>query len=219
MRAVVGSSAERGPLRWAQCLFFALLVRPLALLVLGINVRNRERLPRHGPAIIAANHNSHLDALVLMALVPLRDLHRVRPVAAADYFLRNRLLAWFVLRVVGILPLQRGSSRGGDPLAGLQSALERGDILLLFPEGSRGEPETPAPLKPGVAHLLQRVPHAVVVPVRLAGLGKALPRGEGILVPFICDIHVGRAIQWRGERRQVMDALNEWLGSGTTPEI
>lgn len=207
------SSTERGPLRWLQYLLFALLVRPLVLLVLGINVRNRERLPRRGPAIIAANHNSHLDALVLMALLPLRDLHRVRPVAAADYFLRNRLLAWFALRVIGILPLRRGGE-GGDPLAGLQRALGRSEVLLLFPEGSRGEPETPAPLKPGIAHLLQRVPQAALVPVHLAGLGKALPRGEGILVPFICDIHIGPAMHWQGERQQLMDALNDWFGGG-----
>lgn len=212
------TAGERGSLRWLQWLFFALLVRPLVLLVLGINVRHRERLPRQGPAIIAANHNSHLDTLVLMSLLPLRDLHRLRPVAAADYFLRNRLLAWFALRVIGILPLRRGCGGGSDPLAALEQALARGEVLLLFPEGSRGEPECAAPLKPGIAHLLKRAPQTPIIPVHLAGLGKALPRGEGILVPFICDIHVGEPIRWQGDRQLLMAELNDRLGAARYSE-
>jgi len=202
--------ADPGPLRWLQVLVFALLVRPLVRLVLGFNLRGGEHLPRTGPAVIAANHNSHLDTLVLMDLYPLADLHRIRPVAAADYFLRNRLTAWLSLRVMGILPLAR-EARGGDPLAPAQRALERGDILLIFPEGTRGEPETPARLKPGVAHLAQRMPEVPLVPVHLEGLGKALPRGEGLFVPFICDIRIGEHLYWQGDRRALMAQLEEKL--------
>ena len=66
-----------------QILFFALMVRPLIMVVLGLNIHNKERLPLQGPAIVAANHNSHLDALTLLSLWPLTKLHQVRPVAAA----------------------------------------------------------------------------------------------------------------------------------------
>lgn len=206
------SLPDPGPLKWGQMLFFGLLVRPLVWLVLGLNLRHGERLPRQGPAIVAANHNSHLDTLVLMALCPLGRLHRLRPVAAADYFLRNPVLAWFALRIIGILPLHRGG--GGDvrdPLAGAELALRRGDMLLIFPEGTRGEPERPASLKPGIAHLVCRVPDAAVVPVHMEGLGKALPRGEGLLVPFICDVWVGEPLRWRGDRASLMEDLERWL--------
>ena len=131
-----------------------------------------------------------------MALYPLRDLHRLRPVAAADYFLRNRALAWFALRIIGILPLRRGSGGGrGDPLACAEQALARGGILLIFPEGSRCEPEQRAALKPGIAHLAKRVPRASIVPIRMEGLGKVLPRDEGLLVPIVCDLWVEPPIQ------------------------
>ncbi|MCB1788803.1 MAG: 1-acyl-sn-glycerol-3-phosphate acyltransferase, partial [Gammaproteobacteria bacterium] len=121
-------------LRWA---FFTLLVRPLVLLVIGLNVRGRQHLPGDGPAILVANHNSHLDTLVMMTLLPTRLLPQLRPVAAADYFMRNRALAWFATRIIGILPLDRQARGTRDPLAGLVDALDRGDILILFPEGSR----------------------------------------------------------------------------------
>jgi len=67
-----------------RLLFHYLIIKPLVLVILGINARNRERLPSQGPAIIAANHNSHLDTLALMSLIPSGALSNVHPVAAAD---------------------------------------------------------------------------------------------------------------------------------------
>ncbi len=191
-------------------LFFLLLVRPVLGLILGLNVRHREHLPRRGPALVVANHNSHLDVFVLMSLFPGALLPRLRPVAAADYFLRHRLLSWFARRVLAIIPIERHGRPGrSDPLAPIVSALERGQIVILFPEGTRGEPETLGRLHSGVAHLLQRHPQLACTPVVLRGLGKALPRGEALLVPFCCDVVVGEALVWTGHRRTFMTALEE----------
>lgn len=76
----------------------------------------RERLPKAGPAILIANHNSHLDTLVLGALLPFRALPLLSPVASDRYFLRNRCLAWFATHVVGILPVGGGKRWRGEAL-------------------------------------------------------------------------------------------------------
>ena len=164
--------------------------------MLGLNVRHRERLPAQGPAIIVANHNSHLDTLTLISLMPLSLLPKVRPVAALDYFMKTKFLAWFATRIIGILGIDRQG--GGNPLAGPNAALKRGEILVLFPEGSRGEPEKLTEFKRGVALLVKENPDVPVIPVFMHGLGKSLPKGTWVIVPFICDIFIGERVAWAG---------------------
>lgn len=198
--------------RFLQIIFFALLVRPVLLLILGMNVRGREHLPKKGPAIIAANHNSHLDTLTLMALFPLRDLHLLRPAAAADYFLSNKWLAWFARNIIRIIPLERAGMKK-NPLADLEATLDRGEILILFPEGSRGAPEQRIQFKRGVAYLSKSRPEVPIHPVFMHGLGKALPKGSWLLVPFNCDVIAGPAMHWPGSTADLMTGLETQMNA------
>ena len=189
-------------------LFFFGLVKPLTLLVLGLNVRRQHLLPQCGPAILVANHNSHLDTVVLLSLFPYRLAMKIRPVAAADYFFKNRYLAWFVVNVLRIIPVDR-TLRGGaaEMSRRVSSALEAGDIVLVFPEGTRGEPEFLSQFRPGISHVAMCNPKAPVIPVFVHGAGKSLPRGEAMLVPFFCDVFVGEPLFWYGDKMQFMAAL------------
>jgi 1-acyl-sn-glycerol-3-phosphate acyltransferase len=185
--------------RLIKVLFFALLVKPVVLLLLGLNIRGRNNLPKKGPAIVIANHNSHLDTLVLLSLFPLSMIHKVRPVAAADYFLGNGgFLAWVALKCIGIIPLDRSGGADREVLfRGCTQALSEGDILVLFPEGSRGKPEQLSRLKKGVYYLIKERADIPVVPTMLHGLGRALPKGEALLVPFNCDVVIGENLTER----------------------
>lgn len=178
-------------------IFFLFIVRPIIMLISGINLRNREKLPQNGPCIIVANHNSHLDTMVLMSIFPLSKIKKVRPLAAADYFLKNRYLAWFSLNILGIIPLNRKPKKSeGHPFAKVHEALSNGDIVILFPEGSRGEAEKMIPFKTGIAHLAKSCPDTPIVPVYIHGAGKSLPKGEALFVPFIIDLNIGDAIYY-----------------------
>jgi len=197
-----------------RVLFVVLVAYPVVLLWLGILVRHRERLPLRGPAIIAANHNSHLDILTLLSLFPLLRIHNIQPAAAADYFCKTGWLRWFALHVIGIIPVVRGGAAGhhdNDPLANCYRALEAGKILVVFPEGTRGEPEQLAELKAGIWHLAHRFPQVPVVPVFLHGLGKSMPKGTRIPVPFYVQVAVGQPLYGTTDKPDFMAALRSQL--------
>lgn len=189
-------------------LFYLLIVKPLVLLMLGINVRGREHLPSSGPAIIVANHNSHLDTVALMSLFPLKLINKIRPVAAADYFLCNRFIKWFALNIAGIVPIERRTREASQHIfTPAIEALDQGSILIIFPEGTRGEPETMGKIKNGIGHLVSARHDVPIIPIFFYGLGKCLPKGEVLLVPFFVDAFIGEPLHWEGSRQLFMDKL------------
>jgi 1-acyl-sn-glycerol-3-phosphate acyltransferase len=196
--------------RLLRFLFFAVVVRAVILVALGLTVRHRERLPRDEPAVLAGNHNSNLDALALMSLMPLKLLPKLRPVAAMDYFYTSSLRGWFANNIIGIVPVKRGSGKeGGNPLQLAEEALDRGEILVLFPEGTRGEPEQLQAFKKGIGHLARARPKVPVTPVFMYGLGKALPKGSALLVPFNVSVTVGEALYGKESHDEFVASLEK----------
>jgi 1-acyl-sn-glycerol-3-phosphate acyltransferase len=134
--------------------------------------------------------------------------------AAADYFLSGPMISWFSRNIVGIVPIERGAraGAGADVLAPARAALSRGDILLLYPEGTRGAAgDDLAPLKSGVARLSAAAPDAPVIPVWIQGAGRVLAKGEHVPVPLTCCALVGDPIRWKGDRALFMDELKAAL--------
>ncbi len=196
----------------ARLAFLLLIARPLAGFLTGADVIGREHLPKAGPAIIAANHNSHVDTLLLLTMFPPRLMGRLRPVAAADYFLRGPLIGWFSRTLVGIVPIERGGGGKADVLAPARQALADGDIVIIFPEGTRGPGnDEMGPLKAGVARLAADFPAAPVIPVWIEGAGRVLPKGAIIPAPMNCTVLAGEPIAWTGNRLDFMEALKASL--------
>jgi 1-acyl-sn-glycerol-3-phosphate acyltransferase len=176
-------------------LFFLLLVKPIILFISGVHLQGRENLPDSEPSILIANHNSHLDTLVIMSLFPVSKVESIRPVAAYDYFMKSKYMAWFSTNLLGIIPLKREVTKEGEhPFAALYSALEKGETLLLFPEGSRGKPEELQSFKTGIGHLAKAYPNVKVIPIYLHRAGKSLPKGEALFVPLVIDAIVGEPL-------------------------
>jgi 1-acyl-sn-glycerol-3-phosphate acyltransferase len=134
-------------------------------------------------------------------------LGQVRPVAAADYFLPNPVIAWFSLNIMRVIPIDRHrKDKNSDPLADCSAALSRGEILVIYPEGSRGTPEQTIRFKTGISRLAEQHPEAPIVPIFMHGLGKSLPRGDFLLVPFVCDVLIGDLLYWQGSVAATMQS-------------
>ena len=191
-----------------QMIFFALVIRPFLALFIGLRVRGRENLPESGAFILVANHSSHLDTVSLLSLFPLSRLRRIRPVAAADYFERNKIISVLTKTLFNILPIARKHiTPENNPIRQMRAALEAGDSLIIFPEGTRGSGEELGEFRSGVAHLLEKMPEACVVPAYLINMGRSLPKGEFIPVPFFCEIRMGIPLKIRGNRREITASL------------
>lgn len=195
-------------MRWLRRFVLVLIARPIARVFTGADIIGREKLPLKGPAILAANHASHVDTILMLTLYPSKGLDKVRPAAAADYFLRGGLISWLSNTIIGIVPVARDKAgTGADVLAPVREALKAGDIVLIFPEGTRGDGEEMAELKSGVARLAADVPEAPVYPIWLQGAGRVLPKGEAVPVPMNCMVLVGDPLHWQGDRKAFLEEL------------
>ncbi|MEE9182574.1 MAG: lysophospholipid acyltransferase family protein [candidate division NC10 bacterium] len=171
---------------------FLQIVLPLIMPIFRFRVVGREEIPTTEGVILAANHVSYVDPLFIGAAIVERQLHFI---AKADLFrfpLFGALLRW--LRVV---PVRRSQ---GDYAAIRQSLrlLKKGEILVLFPEGTRGDGVTLQKAEEGIGLLAARS-GCPVVPVYVEGTGKVLPRGKRIPRVHPVTIYFGHPLRLGGE--------------------
>ena len=157
----------------------------------GFEVRGSEHLPADESFVMVCNHSSHLDALCLLASLPLRRMHRAFPAAAADYFFASVPRTVFSVIAINGLPFDR-TSRGSESLEVCRELLaEPGRILILFPEGTRSQSGVPGPFRSGIARLVAETP-TPVVPCYLSGAYEAWPKGAWLPRPRALRLCIGR---------------------------
>lgn len=171
--------------------FHIFVARPILGGFVDVRFRGRNHLPK-GPCLVVSNHNSHLDAAILMTMFPLRRLPYVHPVAAADYFGASWWKKAMAMLFMNGVPIERRPTRGVDPLMPVVERLKRGESLIFFPEGSRGEAGVVAQFRRGIGMIVREVPGLLVVPVFLSGPERIWPRGEVVPVPLNIDAHIGQ---------------------------
>jgi 1-acyl-sn-glycerol-3-phosphate acyltransferase len=154
------------------------LLTPVFYVLWKVEVEGRENIPTKGPAVLAANHQSFCDSFFL----PLVVRRRVTYVAKSEYFEHWRT-AWF-FRAAGQIPMQRG---GGDAsqraLNTAMEVLDQGDLLAIYPEGTRAPDERLHRGHTGVARLSlnRKVP---IIPVGIIGTREVQPPGSRFMRPF-----------------------------------
>src|SRR5262249_37796129 len=142
--------------------------------------------------IYFANHTSHLDFILLWAVLPVPLRQITRPVAASDYWNRTVVRRHLIHRVFhGVLVDRVRVRRQNDPIAAMCEALEKGASLSWFPEGTRGLGEKLQVFKSGIYHLATRRPEVELVPVWIDNGYRVLPKGMLLPVPLLCSVAFG----------------------------
>ncbi|MBF0531874.1 MAG: 1-acyl-sn-glycerol-3-phosphate acyltransferase [Candidatus Omnitrophica bacterium] len=193
-----------------RVLFFIFILRPVLYIFIGLRIYGRENLPLSTPYILIANHSSHLDTAALLSLFPIHRLGKVRPVAAADYFEKNPFVSWLAHTFFNILSIERAHiNRECNPIDKLKDALKQKNVLIIFPEGTRSKDGTIGPFHAGVVHLIKEHGNIPIIPVYLNNMYRALPKGELILLPFFCEVHIGQPIALEGPKDTAVKQLRE----------
>ncbi|MFM7643680.1 MAG: lysophospholipid acyltransferase family protein [Sphingomonadales bacterium] len=172
---------------------YRMLMGPLLRILLGIKWKGAYReLKQQKQFIIVANHNSHIDTMALMSSLSFWQLKYTHPVAAATYFGKKKWLGWLTRFFVNTILIKRShEGTGPKALDVLQKYISKGHSLIIFPEGSRGEPEKLQAFHKGIGVLLEQNPQIPFVPVWITGTGKILPKGALLTVPFEASLTFG----------------------------
>ncbi|EPX81706.1 lysophospholipid acyltransferase family protein [Litoreibacter arenae] len=170
-------------------IFFAQFITAARAEWRGIEPVRRQR-------IYYANHTSNADLPLIWTVLPAALRRDTRAVAAADYWLKNKLRA-FVGRDVfrAVLIDRRPEHRTDDPIAKIVEALDEGSSIIIFPEGGRNRSEDPLmPFKAGLYNIATQRPEIDLVPCWIDNISHIMPSGEVIPVPLACTVVFGSAI-------------------------
>lgn len=185
--------ARRYPARLARALIVDHVLRPVVRVLGAPRVHGLDRIDGlDGPAIFAANHNSHLDTPLMLTALPDRFRHRAVVAAGADYFFPNRVTGAASALAIGAFPIERlrVSRRSADLAAEL---LDDGWSLVIFPEGGRSPDGWAQTFRGGAAYLALRTGRPVV-PVHLEGTRRVLKRGAKLPSPATVRVTFGAAL-------------------------
>lgn len=181
-------------------LSFFFIFKPFIYFVLGVNINGIKNLPKINKeaAIIVANHNSHIDTLLLMSLFTCSQILKIHPLAAVDYFCKNNFSAFIFKTLIGIIPIQRKvmKSTTAEMYKTINETLNAGETIIIYPEGSRGNDSKIQSFKSGFAHIAQMNPNVPVIPIYINGPDRILPKGTLLWIPFIADVYVSEPVYY-----------------------
>lgn len=175
-----------------------------ARLVTAVRAEWGTHLPDGRARVYFANHSSHLDFVLLWTVLPPSAKRNTRPVAGADYWLRDPIRRFLGRRVFNAVLVERDLEKTReDPIRQMATALDESASLILFPEGTRNLTDVPLlPFKSGLYRLALARPGVELVPVWIANLNRAMPKGEMIPVPILCTVSFGLPVRLRdGEEK------------------
>jgi 1-acyl-sn-glycerol-3-phosphate acyltransferase len=167
----------------------------IARLITGAQGHWKGCPPKAEQRIYFANHQSHLDWVLIWAALPHELRATTRPIAARDYWTSTPLKQWITTEVFHAVYVNRQRTDDQDPLEPLQQALAHGDSLVIFPEGTRSNKGEPQAFKSGLYHLAEQFPGVALVPAWIDNVQRVMPKGEVVPVPILCTVTFGAPLQ------------------------
>ena len=179
--------------------------------------------PKAEQRIYFANHQSHADLVLIWAALPHELRSITRPIAAKDYWTKSNFRRWITTEVFNAVYVDRMGGKApadaapdpsapvADPLEPLVAALQSGDSIIIFPEGTRGHADEPQSFKSGLYTLATRFPDVVLVPAWINNVQRVMPKGEVVPVPILCSVTFGAPVRVEPgeERRPFLDRARQ----------
>ena len=178
----------------------------LARFFSGFTVRWIDCQPDTCQRVYFANHTSHLDAVVLWSALPREIRKLTRPVAAQDYWAKNRWRRFLASSFNALLIDRKEIKVHQSPVESMLREIGTIYSLIVFPEGSRAEDGEMGQFKSGLYYLAKKRPDLELVPVYMDNMNRILPRGEFLPVPLLSSITIGAPI-WLETGEQKSDFL------------
>ena len=215
-------SLERLSVMWWRYIIF----RP-AFAVVGnsskynLRVSGVENVPRYGPFIVVSNHQSSLDIVAIaLALRPALVRSHMWPWAKTDIERgAEGFLGWMLWKVFGVIPIDRAKKENVEAIKLSLKYLRRGELVFVFPEGTRGKNKELKPFQFGVANLARAAP-APILPVavykRDEDGGIQVNIGELFFLPprkRMYEVLEGFEEKVEGRFAQQVETLRQWAGS------
>ncbi len=195
----------------------------IARLITGAQGHWKGCPPKAEQRIYFANHQSHLDWVLIWATLPHELRATTRPIAARDYWTSGRFKHWITPEVFHADYVDRQRTDNQEPQEPLLQALEQGDSLVIFPEGTRSHNGQPQAFKSGLFHLASQFPQVQLIPAWIDNVQRVMPKGEVVPVPILCTVTFGAPMQ-RAEGEDKADFLTRArqavvnLRPGTEPQ-
>ena len=172
-----------------------LLLAFIARVITGTQGHWKGCPPTAEQRIYFANHQSHFDWVLIWAALP-KDLRtKTRPIAAKDYWTATPFKHWLTREVFNAVFVSRQRTDDQDPLEPLVQALQVGDSLVIFPEGTRSNKGEPMSFKSGLYHLAEQFPQVQLIPTWIDNVQRVMPKGEVVPVPILCTVTFGAPLQ------------------------
>ena len=188
-----------------------LLLAAIARLITGAQGHWKGCPPKAEQRIYFANHQSHLDWVLIWAALPRELRANTRPIAARDYWTASPFKHWITREVFNAVYVSRTRTDDQDPLEPLLDALRNGDSLVIFPEGTRSHKGLPQPFKSGLFHLAEQFPQVQLVPAWIDNVQRVMPKGEVVPVPILCTVTFGAPLQLQAgeDKRSFLDRARQ----------